>query len=145
MGFSRQQYWSGLPFPSPEDLPDPGIKPASLKSPALASRFFTTSATCSHTQWLTAPWEREMSTISHLILESKKVHLIPGFLRMISLTPEGYSKSHLIQSINGFFKLNWTNCDNIWQSGGEKAFWFSHIIILYPDIGPDHNWLINLE
>ena len=32
MGFSRQEYWSGLPFPSPEDLPDPGIK---LGSPAL--------------------------------------------------------------------------------------------------------------
>ena len=30
MGFSRQQYWSGLPFPSPGDLPDPGIKPRSL-------------------------------------------------------------------------------------------------------------------
>ena len=32
MGFSRQEYWNGLPFPSPEDLPDPGIK---LVSPAL--------------------------------------------------------------------------------------------------------------
>ena len=32
MGFSRQEYWSGLPFPSPGDLPDPGIKP---RSPAL--------------------------------------------------------------------------------------------------------------
>ena len=30
MGFSRQEYWSGLPFPSPRDLPDPGIKPRSL-------------------------------------------------------------------------------------------------------------------
>ena len=30
MGFSRQEYWSGLPFPSPEDLPDPGIEPGSL-------------------------------------------------------------------------------------------------------------------
>ena len=30
MGFSRQEYWSGLPFPSPGDLPDPGIKPRSL-------------------------------------------------------------------------------------------------------------------
>ena len=30
MGFSRQEYWSGLPFPSPGDLPDPGIEPASL-------------------------------------------------------------------------------------------------------------------
>ena len=41
-GFSRQEYWSGLPFPSPEDLPDPGIEPKSLGSPALASRFLTT-------------------------------------------------------------------------------------------------------
>ena len=39
-GFSRQEYWSGLPFSFPEDLPDQGIKPASLASPALAGRFF---------------------------------------------------------------------------------------------------------
>ena len=39
MGFPRQEYWSGLPFPSPGDLPDPGIEPM---SPALAGRFFTT-------------------------------------------------------------------------------------------------------
>ena len=45
MGFSRQEYWSGLPFPSPGDLLDLGIEPASLKSPALAEGFFTTSAT----------------------------------------------------------------------------------------------------
>ena len=38
-----QEYWGGLPCPPPEDLPNPGIKPASLKSPALAGRFFTTS------------------------------------------------------------------------------------------------------
>ena len=47
MGFSRQEYWSVLPFPSSGDLPDPGIKPVSLMSPALASGFFITSA----------PWE----------------------------------------------------------------------------------------
>ena len=47
MGFSRQEYWSGLPSPPPGDLPDPGIKPASLMSPVLAGRFFTTST----------PWE----------------------------------------------------------------------------------------
>ena len=45
MGLSRQEYWSGLPFPSPGDLPNPGIKPLSLLSPALAGRFFTTSTT----------------------------------------------------------------------------------------------------
>ena len=42
MGFSRQEYWSGLPFPPPGDIPDPGIDP---KSPALAGRFFTIWAT----------------------------------------------------------------------------------------------------
>ena len=39
MGFSRQEYWLGLPFPSPGDLPDPGIEPT---SPTLAGGFFTT-------------------------------------------------------------------------------------------------------
>ena len=45
MGFSRQEYWSGLPCPPPGDLPNPGIKPRSLMSPALGGGFFTTSAT----------------------------------------------------------------------------------------------------
>ena len=44
-GFSRQEYWGGLPCPPPRDLPDPGIKLAPLTSPALASGFFTTSTT----------------------------------------------------------------------------------------------------
>ena len=41
MGFSRQEYWSGLPLPSPGDLPDPGMEPM---SPALAGKFFTWEA-----------------------------------------------------------------------------------------------------
>ena len=41
MDFSRQEYWSGLPFSTPRDLPDPGVEPASLMSPALKGRFFT--------------------------------------------------------------------------------------------------------
>ena len=45
MGFSRQEYWSGLPWPPPGDLPHPRIEPASLRSPVLAGRFFTTSTT----------------------------------------------------------------------------------------------------
>ena len=45
MGFSRQEYWSRLPFPSPGVLPDPGIKPASLASSALAGEFFTAKPT----------------------------------------------------------------------------------------------------
>ena len=42
MEFSREEYWSGLPFPTLEDLPDPGIEPMSPASPALAGRFVTT-------------------------------------------------------------------------------------------------------
>ena len=45
MGFSRQEYWSGLPFPSRRDLPNPGTEQASPVSPELAGRFFTTSTT----------------------------------------------------------------------------------------------------
>ena len=43
--YPRQEYWSGLPFPAPEDLPNPGIEPASLISPALTGGFLTASAT----------------------------------------------------------------------------------------------------
>ena len=48
MGFSRQEYWSELPFPTPGDLLNPGIKPRAcmfLACPALAGRFFTTRVT----------------------------------------------------------------------------------------------------
>ena len=43
--FSRQEYWNKLPFPTPGDLPNPGIKTVSLMPPALAGGFFTTSIT----------------------------------------------------------------------------------------------------
>ena len=45
MGFSKQEYWSGLPCPPPGNLPDSGIEPMSLMSQALAGEFFTTGAT----------------------------------------------------------------------------------------------------
>ena len=62
-GFSRQEYWSGLPSPPPGDLMDPGIEPSSFTSPALAGRFFffTTSAcwevkSLSYFQLFATPW-----------------------------------------------------------------------------------------
>ena len=45
MEFFRQEYWSGLPCPPSGNLPDPGIKPTPLMSPAFTGRFFNTSAT----------------------------------------------------------------------------------------------------
>ena len=41
MGFPKQEFWSSLPFPPPENVPDPGIEPMSPASPALAGGFFT--------------------------------------------------------------------------------------------------------
>ena len=61
MGFSRQEHWSGLPCSPLGDLPDPGIKPESLMSPALAARFFTTSTT----------WESQKNGIDDLICKAE--------------------------------------------------------------------------
>ena len=57
MGFFRQEYWSGSPFPSPGDLPDPGIEPISSASLALAGRFLTTEPPGKH---LESTWEHIM-------------------------------------------------------------------------------------
>ena len=71
MGFSRQEYWSGLPFPPPGDLPDPGIEPKSLISPALGGRFFTTSTT----------WEAHVAP-SHFVY-------LPGYyIRLLAVFPK---------------------------------------------------------
>ena len=57
MRFSRQEYWSGLPFPPPGDCPDSGIEPASLMSPAMAGGFFTMSTAWGpHTSLLPSHW-----------------------------------------------------------------------------------------
>ena len=56
MGFPRQEYWSGLPFPSPSDLPYPGLKPMSLVSPELSGRSFPTSDT----------WEVQNFRLNHV-------------------------------------------------------------------------------
>ena len=61
-GALQQEYWSGLPCPPPRDLPNTGIEPASLKSPALAGRLYTTSIT----------WEAHNSTSVYL---NKKIYL----------------------------------------------------------------------
>ena len=64
MGFSRQEYWSELPCPPPEDLPKPRIEPMFLVSPALAAGFFTTSNT----------WPLFIFTFVPFALESDSKH-----------------------------------------------------------------------
>ena len=58
MGFPRQEYWSGLPYPTPGDLLDPGIELVFLATPALAGGFFTT-----------APLEKTMCVYTHLYIQ----------------------------------------------------------------------------
>ena len=61
--FSRQEYWSGLPFPAPGDLPDPGIELASLASPALAGRLFALAPPGKPSLTLSAVYSRSLSII----------------------------------------------------------------------------------
>ena len=61
MGFSRQEYWSGLPCPSPGDLPNPGIKLTSLVFPALAGGLFITSTTWK--TWQKTVWKWEVKVL----------------------------------------------------------------------------------
>ena len=71
MGFSRQEYWSGLPFPSPGDLPDPGIKPGSpaLETDALTSEPPGKPMQETQVQFLGRedPLEKEMVTLSSIL------------------------------------------------------------------------------
>ena len=67
MEFSRQEYWNGLQFPTPGDLPDPGIEPTSLVSPALAGGFFTSRTT----------WEAYIGIIRKLKMQKNKLDF-PG-------------------------------------------------------------------
>ena len=92
MGFSRQEYWSGLPCPPPGDLPDLGIKPTSLMSPALASRLFTTSTT----------WEVPFSAIlQHKIKRIKKKFLSSSEYQL-SLWPNSDHLSYIWEKKNSF-------------------------------------------
>ena len=72
MGLSQQEYWSGLPFSSPGDLPEPGIELVSLVFPAMADEFFTTEPPGNPLSWslldslFTAPNRAKMRLIPQL-------------------------------------------------------------------------------
>ena len=76
LGFSRQEYWSGLPCPSPGDLPNPGILPMSFMSPTLAHGCFIISST-----WETLPSSIQFSSVakSCLTLCNPMDWSMPGF------------------------------------------------------------------
>ena len=82
MGFSRQEYWSRLPYPPPGDLPDSGIEPMPLTSLVLAGEFFTTGTT-----W-EAPRERVCVCVSVCVLSPSVVS--------DSLQPHGLQRTRLL-------------------------------------------------
>ena len=85
MEFSRQEYWSGLSFPSLGDLPNPGIEPMSLEPPALARGFFTTS-----------PRRKQLVIYTSVVVISKKIFLQPSLTRNIGLESVCIWTSHFL-------------------------------------------------
>ena len=83
VGFFRQQYWSGLPFPSPGDLLNPGIKPMSLTPPAMASQFFT----------ITVTWGAHITTMCVLVAQ-----LCTTLCNPIDCSPPGPSVHGILQA-----------------------------------------------
>ena len=92
MEFSRQEYWSGLLFPTPGDLPDAGIKPMSLTFPTLEGRFFTI-ARPGKLNSLMKSLETESSDRTGLRCSVVSLQMIPSFPGIISLWAPSISSS----------------------------------------------------
>ena len=80
MGFSRHEYQSGLPFPSPGDLPYQGVKPTSLMSPAVAGGFFTASATWEAPHYCSKMWVSLKSWMLTNVVNKLKISWIVRFI-----------------------------------------------------------------
>ena len=94
MGFSRWEYWSRLPFLSTGDLPNPGIEPESLTSPALAGGFFTTSATW-EAHWALYQYLKRKHTHTY----SQQIMAIPSMEKWLSMTKISHNTIPHLKSI----------------------------------------------
>ena len=147
MGFSRQEYWRGLPCPPPEDLLDPGIKPSSLTLSALIGKFFSTSAriglqvpptpTYACGPW--NQWNRQQRLIS--ALNGQVVTVRKMLAELKKLISKWSSCCHLWPSPTLEGTLPWTPDMNSRQSpvpmaslsftgGGGNNTWFTSLLIL---------------
>ena len=121
-GISRQEYWSGLPFPSPGALPDSGLKPKSPETPALAGRFFSGSvgkeSACRCERPRTSPW---LSNSAYTVLvflpgESQGQRSLAGYsplgckeLDMMKVTEYAHHSFYqLTVYISCSFRMAWT-------------------------------------
>ena len=135
MRLPRQEYWSWLPFPSPQHLPNPGIKPWTQASPALAGRFFTISATWeAHVHICTQTIEYYSSTKKNVILPiaATRMDLEGIMLSEISRTKTNTEWCHVSVESKKYSKLV-----NIIKKKQTSGYSF-HFILLLPD---DHTAL----
>ena len=111
MGFSRQKYWRGLPWPPPGDHPHPGIEPESLRSPELAGAFLTMSTT----------WEAPMSFCLALTIDPEKAMAphsstlawkIPWTEEPVGYSPWGHEESDTAERLHFHFSLSCTGEGN---------------------------------
>ena len=107
MGFSKQEYWSGFPFSSPGDLLNPGIEPTSLISPALAGKFFTTSAVW-EAQQVTNQWAKvgappNMYTTSFSVSSER----ISVFRELSGLSRSLHGQAHTWKTLSSNRWQNW--------------------------------------
>ena len=110
MGFSRQEYWSGLPCSPSGDLPDPGIEPSSLMSPALAGRFFTTSATWEAPYDMCSPFNHPNHR-NPIVLDDARGEVKQVFINFLRWFPSGPGTALCKTS----FLSYWTFCS--WAFG----------------------------
>ena len=97
MGFPSQEYWSGLPFPPPGDLPNPGVKPVSLMPPALKGGFFTTSTTWDLTASII--WALSTSGFLLYLANVRQCKRSKGRIREVFLS---FSLCLVLQSVHGY-------------------------------------------
>ena len=122
MGFSRQEYWSGLPCPPPGDLPDPGIELVSIMSPVLSVEFFTTnfpdSSDCKKNclqyrrsvfnPWVgKIPWRRKWQ-LTPIFLPGKSC----GQRSLAGYSPWGHKVKHDWATNTFIFSASWEGWQN---------------------------------
>ena len=130
MGFSSQEHWRGWPCPASGDLPDPGIEPAFLKSPALAGGLFTTSVTWETPRSLAVTslsvspvaqtvknlptmWETQVQSTGQEDPLEKEMQPTPVFLpgeshgqrSLVHYSPWGFKESELMSNFHFHFFL----------------------------------------
>ena len=116
MEFSRQEYWSGLPFPTPEDLPDPVIERESLASPALVGGFLTTSAIWATHQGIWDLIYHESAPPQHCIIVIRLLTSLVAKDIFLLVGSVCFSFFPLIVVLQ---VLGWPKC----------SFWFFHTIL----------------